>query len=266
MLDKDFYWCYNHEYLFRQWLKCIYTRIDYYDLDDATIFDLWQEAKKRALKIANAEEPGLFYRIRKRGMINNFSHNTFLVLEFLNTMLTSTKNKKLESFANSGDKKFKAYSSEKKIDKNSIDKLDTKSFNDLYINILISGQIESDYDYSLPDGGIKDETITDETKTITKADAGTAENNETLLEKLMPIFYGNKEQAEVYIKKLKNITNDVEKVQYTAQLVNENTISERSCHRVLYRILHDHGLYNKTETNWNKVISQHLVKKINKQL
>ena len=106
-----------------------------------------------------------------------------------------------------------------------------------------------------------DETKTDETETITKADAGTAENNETLLEELTPIFYGNKEQAEDYIKKIKNITKDVEKIRYTAQLVNENTISEMSCHRDLYSILHDHRLYNKSESNWNKVISQYLVKK-----
>ena len=183
--------------------------------------------------------------------------------KFYTSMLTSTKNKKLESFANTGDKKFKEYSSEKKIDKNSIDKLDTKSFNDLYINILISGQIESDYDYSFLVFFFKYETIT-KAKTIT--DAGTAENNKTLLEELTPIFYGNKEQAEDYIKKIKNITKDVEKIRYTAQLVNENTISEMSCHRDLYSILHDHRLYNKSESNWNKVISQHLVKKINKQL
>ena len=100
-----------------------------------------------------------------------------------------------------------------------------------------------------------------QTKTKTETETGTAENNETLLEELTPIFYGNKDQAEDYIQKIKNITKDVEKIRYTAQLVNENTISEMSCHRDLYSILYDHRLYNKSESNWNKVISQHLVKK-----
>ena len=39
MLDKDFNWCYNHENLFREWLDCIYMRIDEFDLDNATIFN-----------------------------------------------------------------------------------------------------------------------------------------------------------------------------------------------------------------------------------
>ena len=254
MLDKDFNWCYNHENLFREWLNLIYKRIDYYDMDNATIFDLWQEAKKYALEIANAKKPDLYFKIIINDLITNFNHHSFLLWNFLCTMLTSSKNKNLELYAYCGNKMYKEYLSEEKIDENSIDELDNISLVVFNIKMLSSGQLESDYDYSLPDGGIKDETIT-------KADAGTAENNETLLEKLIPIFYGNKEQAEVYIKKFKNITNDVEKVQYTAQLVNENTISEMSCHRDLYSILHDHRLYNKSESNWNKVISQYLVKK-----
>lgn len=28
MLDKDFYWCYNHESLFREWLTFIYFYAD----------------------------------------------------------------------------------------------------------------------------------------------------------------------------------------------------------------------------------------------
>ena len=258
MLDKDFNWCFNHENLFREWLNRIYMRIDEFDLDNATIFSCWQEAKKHALQVANSKQPDLYLKIINNDIITNFSHHTFLLWDFLYTMLVSSKNKNLELFANSGDKKFKEYLSEEKIDEISIDELDEKSLEDLKIAMLTFGQIESDYDYSLPDGGIKDETIT---QTITKADAGTAENNETLLEELTPIFYGYKEKAEDYIKEIKNTTNDVEKVRYTAQLVNENTISEMSCHRDLYSILHDHGLYNRTETNWNKVINRYLVKK-----
>ena len=287
MKKRNFYWCYNHENLFREWLDYIYYNIDYYDLDNATIFDLWQEAKKYALEIANSEEPIGLYNIIMIEFNTKKPYQYSLIKKFINSMLSSSENKKLESFVEIGDEAFEAYLSETKIDLNSIEKLDTKSFFDLNMAMLKCGQIESDYDYSLPDGGIKDETITktitktdetktktktkteeDETKTktITKADAGTAENNETLLEELTPIFYGNKEQAEDYIKKIKNKTKDVQIVRYTAQLVNENTISEMSCRRVLYRILLDHGLYTKSESNWNQVISRLLVKKINKQL
>ena len=247
MLDKDFYWCYNHESLYRWWLNCICiihkSHVDE-SLDSDSIFSLWQKAKEWAYKIANSRNPELSYINMFREIFYNTHDHRFYLFFFIHTMLMSIKNENLEDMVSNLNKTLFEMISSLELDENSSD-------------------IESDYDYSLPDGGIKDETIT---QTITKADAGTAENNETLLEKLMPIFYGNKEQAEVYIKKLKNITNDVEKVQYTAQLVNENTISEMSCHRDLYSILHDHRLYNKTESNWNKVISQHLVKKINKQL
>ena len=72
MLDKDFDWCYNHENLFREWLHYIYNnRIDYSDLDNDSILSLWQEAKKRALKIANSKEPRFYFRIRYNDMIPN---------------------------------------------------------------------------------------------------------------------------------------------------------------------------------------------------
>ena len=276
MLDKDFYWCYNHENLFRKWLKYRHNmRFELNDLlkipldsssDSNSTFLLWQEAKKYALEIANSVDPSNLFKIRMREILTIKPDESRLIMLFLNNMLMSSKNKNLEFFADLGNKMFRdafidflrSHSIKKdKISIHELENLDDKSLQDLFFIMLISGQIESDYDYSLPDGGIKDETETDETPQLEE----TAENNETLLEKLMPIFYGNKEQAEDYIKNIKKTTNDVEKVQYTAQLVNENTISERSCHRVLYRILHDHGLYNKTETNWNKVISQYLVKK-----
>ena len=77
MLDKDFNWCYNHENLFREWLNLIYKRIDYYDMDNATIFDLWQEAKKYALEIANAKKPDLYFKIIINDLITNFNNRYF---------------------------------------------------------------------------------------------------------------------------------------------------------------------------------------------
>ncbi|MCI6200732.1 MAG: hypothetical protein MR645_01175 [Paraprevotella sp.] len=165
-------WCYNHENLFRLWLDRLYNN-HIYDLcvfDYDSIFKCWQKAKEYALEIANSEEPELLYKIRKTDMFTNFSHNTFLILDFLNTMLRSSKNKNLESFANFGKEQFKEHLSLLQIDANSIDEFDTKSSGGLNFAKLKYGKIESDYDYSLPDGGIKDETKTDETKTITETE------------------------------------------------------------------------------------------------
>ena len=167
MEERDFDWCYNHENLFREWLHRIYDNhiYDLSDLDSDSIFDCWQKAKEYALEIANSVEPQHRYRMRKTDMFTNFSHNTFLILDFLNTMLRSSKNKNLESFANFGKEQFKQHLSLLQIDANSIDEFDTKSSGGLNFAKLKYGLIESDYDYSLPDGGIKDET---ETITITK--------------------------------------------------------------------------------------------------
>ncbi len=191
MLDKDFYWCFNHESLFREWLCPIsfYNSLEnpHFRLDNDGFFNLWQEAKKYALEIANAEDPVSSFETKKNDLITNCSPHTIFLLDFLTSMLTSIKNKNLETFAEMGDEAFVAHLSETKIDLNSINKLDTKSFNDFYVIMLITGRLKSDYDYSLPDGGItetitktKTETEEDETitKTETKTDTGTITKTE----------------------------------------------------------------------------------------
>ena len=205
MLDKDFNWCFNHENLFREWLTYIYDRINYYDMDNATIFDLWQEAKKYALQIANSKKPYLYLKIIDNDIITNFNHHSFLLWDFLYTMLVSSKNKNLELFAFCGEEAFKAYLSEKKIDLNSIDELDNKSLEDLNINMITFGQIESDYDYSLPDGGIKDETETDGTKTITKTKTDETITNET---KTITKTKTEEESVDVILPKYNALNND----------------------------------------------------------
>ena len=179
MLDKDFDWCFNHENLFRDWLYFRYDCIHSNELDPATIFDLWQDAKKYALEIANSKDPVLFYWTKMDYWIAESRRHIFwlsdscqqasLLLKFLNSMLASSKNKKLELFADIGDNVFIDYVIKWKKDPNSKFELDTKPFYGMIHPLLMPGQIESDYDYALPDGGIK-ETETDETETITKAD------------------------------------------------------------------------------------------------
>ena len=243
----------ENEVLFEYWWNFLCYKCDRFE--ESRFMDLWAEAKDMAINVLGSKKVLLKFR-REISMLRYHFTNQFLGFEdepfdaifccATTMIIISGKKDEVDGIRDEFAQEY--YPQENKI----------AMYATYLINRIEAGEIKKDYDYSKVDGGIKDETIT---QTITKADAGTAENNETLLEKLMPIFYGNKEQAEVYIKKFKNITNDVEKVQYTAQLVNENTISEMSCHRDLYRILHDHGLYNKSESNWNKVISQYLVKK-----
>ena len=248
MEERDFEWCFEHEILFRDW----WSYINEYELDIDLSFDndsfflCWKKAKEYALEIANSVDPQVRYNLTIRDIFFNTHDYKHWLLSFTNAMIMSIKNENLEEFVSKMKKHTFESLSKFVFNENSSD-IKSPEFQLFYC--IERFEKKPDYDYSLPDGG------------LTKADAGTAENNETLLEELTPIFYGNKEQAEDYIQKIKNITKDVEKIRYTAQLVNENTISEMSCHRDLYSILHDHRLYNKSESNWNKVISQYLVKK-----
>mgnify|MGYP003528186255 FL=1 len=263
MKERDFEWCFEHEILFRDWWSYINEIIADSDcwLDNDSFFLCWKKAKEYALEIANSVDPQARYRLTFRDIFFNTHDYKHWLLSFTNAMIMSIKNENLEEFVSKMKKHTFESLSKFVFNENSSD-IKSPEFQLFYC--IERFEKKPDYDYSLPDGGItetKTITKTDGTITKTETDAGTAENNKTLLEELTPIFYGNKEQAEDYIKKIKNITKDVEKIRYTAQLVHENTISEMSCHRDLYSILHDHWLYNKSESNWNKVISQYLVKK-----
>ena len=166
MLDKDFYWCYNHESLYRWWLNCICIihkpHVDE-SLDSDSIFSLWQKAKEWAYKIANSRNPELSYINMFREIFYNTHDHRFYLFFFIHTMLMSIKNENLEEMVSNLNKTLFEMISSLELDENSSD-------------------IESDYDYSLPDGSITetititktktktDETKTDGTKTITKVD------------------------------------------------------------------------------------------------
>lgn len=67
---------------------------------------------------------------------------------------------------------------------------------------------------------------------------------------LKPMFYGIAEEAKAFLMSIqgmkpKQITDKVN------QLVGEKKISDLSKHRDLWKALHDWGLYDKSESNWN---------------
>ena len=70
-------------------------------------------------------------------------------------------------------------------------------------------------------------------------------------QQLLSIFYGNEENVRAFLESIK----DAKPTQITMLVkkwVNENKISELSCHRDLWKVLHNNGLYTPSETNWNK--------------
>ena len=69
-------------------------------------------------------------------------------------------------------------------------------------------------------------------------------------DRLKPMFFGEAEEAKAFLLDIQGMkaTQITERVN---RLVSEQKISPLSRHRDLWKVLHDCGLYDRTEANWN---------------
>ena len=76
------------------------------------------------------------------------------------------------------------------------------------------------------------------------------DQQQDVVEKLKPMFYGQVEDAKTFLVSIQGMkpTQITDKVN---QLVREKKISDMSKHRDLWKVLHDCGIYDKSESNWN---------------
>lgn len=76
------------------------------------------------------------------------------------------------------------------------------------------------------------------------------DQQQDMVEKLKPMFYGQVEDAKTFLVSIQGMkpTQITDKVN---QLVREKKISDMSKHRDLWKVLHDCGIYDKSESNWN---------------
>jgi hypothetical protein len=79
------------------------------------------------------------------------------------------------------------------------------------------------------------------------------EQQQDVVEKLKPMFYGQLEDAKAFLVSIQGMkpTQITDKVN---QLVREKKISDMSKHRDLWKVLHDCGIYDKSESNWNQQV------------
>ncbi len=77
-----------------------------------------------------------------------------------------------------------------------------------------------------------------------------SEKDEEVINKLKPMFFGSEEEAKAFLVSIQGMkaTQITEKVN---QLVSEKKISDMSKHRDLWKVLHDCGVYERSESNWN---------------
>ena len=79
------------------------------------------------------------------------------------------------------------------------------------------------------------------------------EQQQDVVEKLKPMFYGQIEDAKAFLVSIQGMkpTQITDKVN---QLVSDKKISDMSKHRDLWKVLHDSGIYDKSESNWNQQV------------
>lgn len=82
-------------------------------------------------------------------------------------------------------------------------------------------------------------------------EAKVVDEMEELIEELAPMFFNDRDEARTFVrciqgKKAPQITDTVN------MWVRDKRISDLSRYRPLWQTLHDHNLYNKSESNWNK--------------
>jgi hypothetical protein len=80
-----------------------------------------------------------------------------------------------------------------------------------------------------------------------------ADDEQDVIDRLKPMFYGDAEIAKAFLQGIQGMkpTQITEKVN---QLVGERKISDMSKHRDLWKVLRDCGIYDKSETNWNRQV------------
>jgi len=91
------------------------------------------------------------------------------------------------------------------------------------------------------------------TQTPAQPSAELDEQQKDVVERLRPIFYGQIDDAKAFLVSIQGMkpTQIIDKVN---QLVKTKKISEMSKHRDLWKVLHDCGIYDKSESNWNQQV------------
>ena len=74
-----------------------------------------------------------------------------------------------------------------------------------------------------------------------------------IVEKLKPIFFGIEDEARAFLTSIQGM-KPTQVTEFVNQAVKEGKLSKLSCHRDLWKVLYDCGIYDKTESNWNSQV------------
>lgn len=91
------------------------------------------------------------------------------------------------------------------------------------------------------------------TQQTAQRNENTHEADENIVTKLRPMFFGNDEDTRVFLKSIMG-AEPTQITDLVRKMVAEKKLSDISCHRPLWQVLHEYGIYDKTERNWNSQI------------
>ncbi len=76
------------------------------------------------------------------------------------------------------------------------------------------------------------------------------ERQQDIISQLKPIFFGIEEDARNFLARIQGM-KPTQITELVNQLVKEKKLSDQSCHRPLWKVLHEAGIYAPSESNWN---------------
>lgn len=121
-------------------------------------------------------------------------------------------------------------------------------------DFVVSKHVEYEVN-NVETGGIGIQIVNgkEEQKNDVSQPQGLDEQLQEVVDRLKPIFFGIEDDAREFLVSIQGMkpTQITDKVK---QLVSENKISDLSKRRDLWKVLHDYGLYDKSESNWNQQV------------
>lgn len=75
--------------------------------------------------------------------------------------------------------------------------------------------------------------------------------HQQLMARLSPIFYGIEDYVNEFLKQAQ-VADSQHMIRIVKQMVAEHKISNISCRRTLWQVLHEFELYTRSESNWNQ--------------
>ena len=119
------------------------------------------------------------------------------------------------------------------------------------INTIITGGTFEGPVYTSPQATVTDDNH--ETETTGETEITTVDEENNIAGRLAAVFYGDMEEARKFLKTIA-VMPQKEIPDVVNRLVSEKIISNRSHKHDLWKILHDEGIYLRTESNWNMYV------------